>query len=122
MPPPIDGLMLQVHMPLLANNVRPGWTVSLVDTPGFGEENYHVQQLAKEAVETSAAYIYLLQSENIGGTTVGQAFHSLAIKDPGMYELCILKRFVTSYPTWKAWLCYHACQASRVDTIIMKEL
>ena len=83
-PSRIESLMLQVHMPILTNNVPPGWNVSLVDTPGFGEKNEHVQQLAKEAMETSAAYIYLLQTENIGGTAVGETFHSLAAVDPGI--------------------------------------
>lgn len=85
MPPRIESLMLQVHMPILTKNVPPGWRVNLADTPGFGEENEHVQQLAEEAMETSAAYIYLLQTENIGGKAVGETFHSLATKDPGIY-------------------------------------
>ena len=84
MPPSVDGLFLRVHIPLLTESVPPGWTISLVDTPGFGEKNYHVQQMAKEALETSAAYVYLLQTENIGGTAVGETFQSLAEKDPGI--------------------------------------
>ena len=58
--------------------------MSLVDTPGFGEAKEHVQQLAEDSVEVSAAYIYLLQMENIGGTDVSETFSSLAQKDPGI--------------------------------------
>ena len=83
MPPWIESLTLQVHMPVLTQNVPCGWQLNLVDSPGFGEENEHVQQLAEEAVDASAAYIYLLQTEYIGGTAVGETFHSLAKKDPG---------------------------------------
>lgn len=93
MPPPVTRLTLRVSLPLLAHNVPSGWTVSLVDTPGFGEAREHVQQLAKDSVEVSAAYIYLLQTESIGGTEVNETFSSLAEKDPGM---------TTSY-------CYNTC-------------
>lgn len=79
----MSRLTLRVALPLLAHNVPPEWTVSLVDTPGFGEAIEHVQQLAEDSFEVSAAYIYLLQTENIGGTDVFETFSSLAEKDPG---------------------------------------
>ena len=58
-----------------------GWTVSLVDNPGFGEAKDHVVQLADASLLTSSAYIYLLQTENIGGTEVADFFKELARLD-----------------------------------------
>ena len=80
--PSVTNLTLSVSLPLLTYHVPSGWTVSLIDTPGFGETNEHVQQLAEDSVEVSAAYIYLLQTENIGGVEVNEMFASLAKKDP----------------------------------------
>ena len=78
----MTNLTLSVSLPLLTYNVFPGWTVSLIDTPGFGEANEHVQQLAEDSVEVSAAYIYLIQTENIGGVEISEMFAFLAKKDP----------------------------------------
>ena len=84
MQPSVPSLTLMVSLPLLTYNVPPGWTVSLIDTPGFGEANEHVQQLAEDSVEVSAAYIYLLQTESIGGIEISEMFQSIAEKDPGI--------------------------------------
>ena len=80
----MTSLTLTVSLPLLTYNVPPGWTVSLVDTPGFGEANEYIQQLAEESVEVSAAYIYLLQTESIGGSEAKEMFASIAKKDQGI--------------------------------------
>ena len=74
-------MILKVNIPLLADRVPPGWTVSLVDNPGFGEAKEHVVQLADASLITSTAYIYLLQTENIGGTEVADFFKELSQKD-----------------------------------------
>ena len=77
--PPV--VVLKVNIPLLAGRVPPGWTVSLVDNPGFGEAKEHVVQLADASLVTSSAYIYLLQTENIGGTEAADFFKELTGKD-----------------------------------------
>ena len=77
--PPV--VVLKVNIPLLAGRVPPGWTVSLVDNPGFGEAKEHVVQLADASLVTSSAYIYLLQTENIGGTEAAEFFKELIGKD-----------------------------------------
>ena len=79
--PPI--VVLKVNIPLLAGRVPPGWTVSLVDNPGFGEAKEHVGQLDAASLVTSSAYIYLLQTENIGGTEAADFFKELIRKDKG---------------------------------------
>ena len=75
---------LHVSLPLLASGVPRGWTVNLVDTPGLGEANETIQQLAEHSVQLSAAYIYLLQTENVGSKLVNETFKTLADKDQGM--------------------------------------
>lgn len=74
-------VILKVNIPLLAGRVPSGWTVSLVDNPGFGEAKEHVVQLADASLITSSAYIYLLQTENIGGTEAAEFFKELIAKD-----------------------------------------
>ena len=70
-------------VPLLANKAPPGWTISLVDNPGFGEAKEHVTQLAEASVITSSAYIYLMQSGDIGGKEAAEFFKDLNKKDKG---------------------------------------
>ena len=74
---PPTMVVLKVYIPLLADKVPHGWTVSLVDNPGFGEAKEHVVQLADASLLTSSAYIYLLQTENIGGTEAADFFKEL---------------------------------------------
>lgn len=75
------AVILKVNIPLLSGKVHSGWTVSLVDNPGFGEAKEHVVQLADASLITSSAYIYLLQTENIGGTEAAEFFKELIRKD-----------------------------------------
>ena len=79
------ALILKVYIPLLADKVPSGWTVSLVDNPGFGEAKEHITQLADASIVSSSAYIYLLQTENIGGKEVAEFFKQLKETDQGEY-------------------------------------
>lgn len=89
MPPPIDQLVLRVNFPLLGQNTPHGWTVNIVDTPGFRDVNDHIQQVAKETVDFSAGYIYLLQTENVSGSEVSELLKPLARKDQSrLYQVC----------------------------------
>lgn len=65
---------MKVNIPLIAASIPPGWTVSLVDNPGFGEAKDHVTQMADMSVVTSSAYIYLILTENIGGMEAAAFF------------------------------------------------
>ena len=85
--------VLIVNIPLLADEVPPGWTVSLVDNPGFGEAKEHVQ-LADASLVTSSAHIYLIQTENIGVTEAAHFFKELTQKYKNSYSyvhICMLK-------------------------------
>ena len=75
---------MRVSLPLLVEHVPLGWTVSLVDTPGFGEARQHIQQLAKDSVQLSAAYIFLVSNESIEASDVSETFKDLAKTDQGM--------------------------------------
>ena len=55
-----------------------------MDNPGFGEAKEHVVQLADASLRTSSAYIYLLQTEHIGGTEAAEFFKELLRKDKSM--------------------------------------
>lgn len=79
----LHTLTLKVCIPMLAKKVPHGWIVSLVDNPGFGEAKEHVTQIADASIVTSSAYIYLLQTENIGGKEAAEFFKELNEKDPG---------------------------------------
>ena len=83
-----SAVVLKVNIPLLADKVPPGWTVSLVDNPGFGEAKEHVVQLADASLVTSSAYIYLIQTENIGGTEAAHFFKELTQKDKSK-SMCV---------------------------------
>ena len=80
---------LKVNIPLLSGSVPPGWTVSIVDNPGFGEAKEHVTQLAEASMVTSSAYIYLMQTENVGGREAVDFFKELQRIDKSMsWNLC----------------------------------
>ena len=70
-----------MHIPLLAKNVPRGWTVSLVDNPGFGEAKEHITQIADASLVSSSAYIYLLQTENVNGKDAQEFFKELSKMD-----------------------------------------
>ena len=84
---------------MLSSKVPPGWTVSLVDNPGFGDACEHISQLASASMIASSAYIYLMQTEYIGGKEVQEFFKELVAKDHGLFCLipvhkCIHKLFI----------------------------
>ena len=53
--------VLQVRVPILSE-VPPGYSVSLVDNPGYGETNVHITQLADDSAKISSVYVYVTQS------------------------------------------------------------
>lgn len=80
-------MILQVNMPLLCGSVPSGWDVSIVDNPGFGEAKEHITQLAEASMLTSSAYIYLMQTENVGGREAAEFFKDLVKTDNSMLQL-----------------------------------
>ena len=77
-------LTLKVNIPMFSESVPPGWTVSIIDNPGFGEAEEQITQLAEASMVTSCAYIYLLQTENIGGREAADFFRELKRIDEGI--------------------------------------
>lgn len=77
-------MILKVNIPLLTGSIPPGWEVSIVDNPGFGEAKEHITQLAEASMVTSSAYIYLMQTEDIGGKDAEHFFKSLQKADEGL--------------------------------------
>ena len=55
---------LTTFVPFLAD-APSRWQVSLVDTPGFGEFNSHVETRAKEALKSSSACVYITTYGNL---------------------------------------------------------
>ena len=74
-------MILKVNIPLLLGSIPPGWEVSIVDNPGFGEAKEHITQLAEASMVTSSAYIYLM---HIGGKDAANFFKALQKTDEGM--------------------------------------
>ena len=79
-PPPL-GVVLKMKTGVLACGVPSGWEVSLVDNPGFGENNEYVDQVANGAVGSSAAYIFLTTMACIGGKSNAQFYKHLKSVD-----------------------------------------
>ena len=76
-------VVLRVNIPMLSDKVPPGWTVYLVDNPGFGENKEQISQLAGASMKVSCAYIYLLSIDYIGGKAAASFFQELGEKDRG---------------------------------------
>ena len=54
--------VLYACIPILQEAPR-GWTLALVDTPGFGEANVgHITALTDRLFSTSTAYLYIMDS------------------------------------------------------------
>ena len=65
-----------MSVPLLGN-VLPEWNVSLVDTPGFGEDNAKVSRAADAAMSASSACVYITTSGSLGSKTDTDCFKEL---------------------------------------------
>ena len=78
-------MTLKVNIPVLSGSMPPGWTVSIIDNPGFGEAKEHITQLAEASMATSSAYIYLIQTENVGGREAADFFKQLQSMDKSRY-------------------------------------
>ena len=53
-----------------------GWTISLVDNPGFGESKQCIAQATSESWESSTAYIYLTSKDSVGKLLEKEVFKS----------------------------------------------
>ena len=61
-----------------------GFSLVLVDTPGFGEANMdHITELAKTLFNTSSAYLYVMDITQMGDITDSQYLKQLSQRDEG---------------------------------------
>ena len=77
-------VVLEVHIPLLAaQNIEKGWSLNLVDNPGFGESNEYIQQIADASILISAAYILVTNTDNMDSKATTAFLNKLSEKDKG---------------------------------------
>ena len=83
--------VLYAYIPILDNAPR-GWTLALVDTPGFGEANVgHITALADRLFSTSTAYLYIIDSVILNDALDAKNIKQLYEHDKGdviCLELC----------------------------------
>ena len=81
--------VLHAHIPILEDAHHSGWTLALVDTPGFGEANVeHVTSHADMLFSTSTAYLYMMDSSNLEDAVDAANIQQLYQYDKGI-QLCI---------------------------------
>lgn len=73
-----------MYIPLLAQMVDSGWSVSLVDNPGYGESNEYIQQVADASIMISAAYILVTCSKSMDSHATASFLKKLSEKDKGL--------------------------------------
>ena len=76
-------IILNVNLPLIAQRDHPGWTVSLVDNPGFGEYHESIANEAQNSLQRSAAYIVLVGVEDIKDREIIATFMNIAKYNEG---------------------------------------
>ena len=64
--------------------------MSLVDTPGLGEFNSHVEALAKEALKSSSAYVYITTFENLHAQINAECLRFILEHDEGTHTLILI--------------------------------
>lgn len=74
---------LYAHAPIL-ENVPAGWSLVLVDTPGFGEANMEsITSLATKLLNTSSAYLYIVDVTSIADDTDARNMKCIVDRDQG---------------------------------------
>ena len=76
-----------MNIPVLDGNIPQGWSVSLVDNPGFGEANKHIEQMAAVSMKSSAAYIYLMETERMDSQKDKESLQAIAMRDDSKSSL-----------------------------------
>lgn len=77
---------LYAYIPIL-EGAPPNWTLALVDTPGFGEANVeHVTALTDTLFSTSTAYLYILDSGNMGDAVDAENIRQLYKYDNDLFN------------------------------------
>lgn len=75
--------VLYACIPIL-EEAPPGWTLALVDTPGFGEANvHHITGIANRLFNTSTAYLYIMDSGSMKDAVDAKNIQQLFEHDKG---------------------------------------
>lgn len=94
---------LYAYIPIL-EGAPPNWTLALVDTPGFGEANVeHVTALTDTLFSTSTAYLYILDSGNMGDAVDAENIRQLYKYDNG--ETLLRYRSLSRYAFSLSQIC-----------------
>ena len=62
----------------------------LVDTPGFGEDDPYIAQFAEASMQSSSAYVYIINTSDVGGDANKKYFLQLRDNDKGMHFITVL--------------------------------
>lgn len=82
--------VLYAYIPIL-KGAPPGWTLALVDTPGFGEANVdHITALTDTLFSTSTAYLYIMDSGSMEDAVDAENIRQLYKHDKGV----VLRKFL----------------------------
>ena len=76
-------LIIEANVPILSGVTDP-WSIFLVDTPGFGTADKGISQLSKTAMETSQAYVYTMNFNEIDDESHSRSFQLMKQKDEGI--------------------------------------
>lgn len=86
-----------MNVPILrdAASITSGQQVYLVDTPGLGDSNRSIAELAEKSVQTSPAYVYVMNYLNLQDESDSNAFVRMYRKDDSKFSFC---KVVSSLP------------------------
>jgi len=79
-----------VNVPILrdAASITSGQQVYLVDTPGIGDSNRSIAELAEKTVLTSPAYVYVMNYFSLQDESDSNAFMRMYRKDDSKFPFC----------------------------------
>ncbi len=80
----VQECVLTLNVQVLAK-APLSWRVSLVDTPGFGENNPVTTQVADRALKSSSAHLYVVNMGSLNSTVDAKYYRELEDKDQGRH-------------------------------------
>ena len=82
-----DHYTLFASIPIIKEPPGTDWKIYLIDTPGFGDANKGVSDLATTAVTSSSSYVYIMNYKHLGDEEDTRAFKLMAAKDKGIIAI-----------------------------------
>ena len=88
------SFVLCAFVPIL-ETAPEGWTLALLDTPGFAEANIvHVTARTETLFSTSTAYLYIIDSGNMEDEVDAKKIQLLYRQDKGIYSYIFILKIV----------------------------